>query len=224
MFIFAIMNLIETESELKKRCKYSYHWGQKQNDKWDDLTNFIYHTKSFDNLLNETEKAYTLVQNKIERQNFFNYSANRWYNFNSAMAVEQIICSVPGIQPALNPHDRLVDFTINGIRFDHKTSVFPEGFKKSIEYAIENKKELIKWLYDNQSQQKRKHLDNRLFIVVYAKDGKHWKLKAEIGWLKDIILNYAKNFNKDNLVRLKLKKNGEETLSDIIWDIEKGVK
>jgi hypothetical protein len=215
------MDLLKTESELKKRWPYTYHWGQKQNDFWDDLTNFIYKTDSFDQLLKETEKAYLKYKSDIDRQIFFNYAANRWYNFNSAMAVEQIICSVPGIEPALNPHDRLVDFTINGIRFDHKTSVFPEGFKKDIEYALNNKKELIKWLYANQSQQKRKHLDNRLFIIVYAHDGKHWKLKAEIGWLKDIILNYAKNFNKDNLIRLKLKDNGEVTLSDIIWAVKR---
>ncbi len=215
------MDLLKTESELKKRWPYTYHWGQKQNDFWDDLTNFIYKTDSFDQLLKETEKAFLKYKSDIDRQIFFNYAANRWYNFNSAMAVEQIICSVPGIEPALNPHDRLVDFTINGIRFDHKTSVFPEGFKKDIEYALNNKKELIKWLYANQSQQKRKHLDNRLFIIVYAHDGKHWKLKAEIGWLKDIILNYAKNFNKDNLIRLKLKDNGEVTLSDIIWAVKR---
>jgi hypothetical protein len=215
------MDLIKTESELKKRWPYKYHWGQKQNDLWDDLTNFIYKSDSFEQLLKETEKAFSRHKTNINRQNFFNYAANRWYNFNSAMAVEQIICSVPDIEHALNPHDRLVDFTINGIRFDHKTSVYPEGFRHDIEYAIKNKKELIEWLYANQSQQKRKHLDNRLFIIVYAQNGKHWKLKAEIGWLKDIILNYANNFNEGNLTRLKLKNNGEETLSDIIWAVKK---
>jgi hypothetical protein len=56
---------------------------------------------------------------------------------------------------------------------------------------------------------------------VYSQNGKHWKLKAEIGWLKDIILNYANNFNEGNLTRLKLKNNGEETLSDIIWAVKK---
>jgi len=220
MFTFAIMNLIETESELKKRWPYKYHWGQKQNDLWDDMTNFIYHINSFEHLLNETGKTFTEIKQEFDRQDFFNYAANRWYNFLSAMAVEQIICTVPGIEPALNPHDRLVDFTIHGIKFDHKTTVFPEGFKRDVDYAVKNRKELIEWLYANQSQQKRKHLDNRLFIVVYSSDGKHWKLKAEILWLKDIILNYANNFNKNNLIRLKLKNNGEETLSDIIWAIK----
>lgn len=215
------MNLEKIESELKKRCKYKYRWGQKQNDRWDDFTNYIYHVNGFDNLLQETEKAYAKLKDRIERQDFFNYAANRWYNFNSAKVVEHIICTVPGIMPAKNPQDRLVDFTVNGIRFDHKTSVFPEGFGKDINYAMNHKRELIEWLYANQSRQKRKHLDNRLFIIVYDHDGKHWKLKAELLWLKDIILNYAKHFDKKNLVRLNLKKNGEETLSDIIWAIKK---
>ena len=55
------MDLLKTESELKKRWPYTYHWGQKQNDFWDDLTNFIYKTDSFDQLLKETEKAWEWV-------------------------------------------------------------------------------------------------------------------------------------------------------------------
>ena len=40
-------SLIQIESELKKRLSYPYKWGQKQNDIFDNQTNFIYHTFSF---------------------------------------------------------------------------------------------------------------------------------------------------------------------------------
>ena len=35
---------------------------------------------------------------------------------------------------------------------------------------------------------------NRLFIVLYSKDGEHWKLKSEIMWLKDRIEKYMIGF------------------------------
>ena len=35
-------NLFDIESELKKRLSYPYKWGQKQNDNFDRLTNFVY--------------------------------------------------------------------------------------------------------------------------------------------------------------------------------------
>lgn len=224
------MNLSQIEIELKKRTQYAYNWGRKQNDMWDNFTNYIYETNNFKELLKKTEKRLAYIKNATlgtnssfkekDRQDFFNYATNRWYNFHSAQAVEKIICSVDGIVPAKNGKDKLVDFSINGITFDHKTSVFPKGFGKDVEYAKTHKTELIKWLYENQSQQKRKHLENRLFIIVYNSDGKHWKLKAELSWLKNIILDYANNFKKENLVSIKLKNDESKTLADILWAIK----
>ncbi|MEE9430262.1 MAG: hypothetical protein V3V16_04430, partial [Melioribacteraceae bacterium] len=205
------MNLIKIEKELKKRLPYNYSWGRKQNDEWDKITNFIYRINEFDLLVQNIKQEYEkLIKNSsIDKTEFFNYAANRWYNFHSAMAMEEIFCTSPKITAAKNSKDRLVDFSINEITFDHKTSVFPKGFGYNLDYAMGNKPKLIKWFYDNQSQQQRKHLDNRLFIVVHSATGKHWKLKAEIEWLKNIVIDYATNFNQNNLISLELKNNGD---------------
>lgn len=97
--------------------------------------------------------------------------------------------------------------------------MFPTGFNKSFEYAKNNKKELIEWLYENQSQEGRKHLKNRLFIVIFDnKNNEHWKLKAEINLLKAAINNYVEHFSILNLTKINF--GNEEILSDIIW-IEK---
>jgi hypothetical protein len=61
-------------------------------------------------------------------------------------------------------------------------------------------------------------LKNRLFIVLYSSDGDHWKLKAEISWLKERIEKYMEGFNPHFLLRFPLEKN-QETLSDVIWAI-----
>ncbi|MEE9350511.1 MAG: hypothetical protein V3U80_10725 [Flavobacteriaceae bacterium] len=201
------MDLERVEKELKKRWETSYNWGRKQSDDWDKKSNFIYTTYSYKKLLERTEKL------SIELKN---YALNRWYNYWSAKAVESIFTTHKNIIAQRNVYDKLVDFTINNIPFDHKTTVFPKGFKKDIAYAIKHKKELITWLYNNQSQQGRKHLKNRLFVVLYDDTTKqHWKMKAEINCLKFEIEKYISNFSKKSLTTLNL---GEGSiLSDIVW-------
>ncbi|MEA1986419.1 MAG: hypothetical protein U9N76_02880, partial [Candidatus Marinimicrobia bacterium] len=205
--------IIEIETELKKRLKYPYKWGQKQNDNDDKKTNFIYHTFYFNQLI---EKIKNEFKNESDYKQLANYALNRWYNFWSAMAVEKIFCSLPNVKPALNKYNKLVDFTINGIQFDHKTTVFPKGYNNSFEYAKNNPTKIIRWLYANQSQEQRKHFRNRLFIILYNSTGEHWKLKAEISIMKDQILNYVKNFNKNSLINFH-HKDGYDIYSDVIW-------
>ena len=206
-------DLQKIETELKKRLTYPYKWGKKQNDQYDKLTNFIYRTFLFDDVLKEINKRF---KNDKDNKNISNYALNRWYNFWSAQAIEKIFCSLPSVKPALDTKNRLVDFTIEGVTFDHKTSVFPKNFPYPINEAVKKTDELIKWLYKNQSQQQRKHLKNRLFIVLYSTDGEHWKLKADIVWLKERIEKYMEGFNPNYLLKFPLEK-GYFTLADVIW-------
>lgn len=209
-------NLEEIETELKKRLNYPYKWGQRQNDNFDKQTNFIYHIFPFEELLKEIESRFKTEE---DYDLYFNYTINRWYNFWSAQAVENIFCSLPNVKPALDSKNRLVDFTIQGESFDHKTSIFPKNFPYKIDDAIKKTDELIKWLYKHQSQQQRKHLKNRLFIVLYARNGEHWKLKSEINWLKERIEKYMLGFNPNFLLKFNLEKE-KPTLADVIWAIK----
>jgi hypothetical protein len=208
-------NLIQAEKELKKRLIYPYKWGRKQNDQFDKLTNFVYHIHFFDDVISEINRRF---KDDREHQDISNYALNRWYNFWSAQAVEKIFCSLPNVKPALDSKDKLVDFTIDGVTFDHKTSIFPKNFPYQIDQAIKKTDELINWLYKNQSQQQRKHLKNRLFIVLYSSDGEHWKLKSEISWLKERIEKYMIGFNPHYLLKFQFEKN-ESAISDIIWAV-----
>ena len=208
------INLKTLEIELQKRLPYPYTWGRKQNNKWDTYTNFIYKTSSWDALLPQMAKS--VEKHALNKRELFNYTINRWYNFWSATAVEQIFTSLPEVIPAKNQKDKIVDFFIQDIPFDHKTTVFPKHFRKSISYAKTHKKELIEWLYNNQSKEQRHHLKNRLFIVVYDENGDHWKLKAKLSVLKTEIEKYVSNFNSNNLHSLTFA-DQSRALSDIIW-------
>ncbi len=203
------------ETELKKRLAYPYQWGRRQSNDYDQATHFIYHTFSFADLLRETEQRFNT---QPDYQGYFNYALNRWFNFWSSVAVEQIFCTMPGVKAALNPRDRLVDFTLQGITFDHKTSVFPKNFAQSLALTQHNPRPLIQWLYDNQSQEGRKHLQNRLFVVLYAADGEHWKLKAEIGWLQILVERYVRAFSPTQCHSFHFFPKAP-TLSDVIWAV-----
>ncbi len=200
------MDLQRLERELKKRLPYPYSWGRKQNNNWDSLTNFIYKTYSFSKLLEKVE----LLDEGIK-----NYALNRWFNFWSAKGVEYVFASHENVRANTNQYDKLVDFSINNIDFDHKTSVFPRGFGRDVNYARENERELIEWLYKNQSSQGRQHFKNRLFVVLYDKNNQHWKMKAEIGLLKQKIDDYVINFNENKLKKFDF--NQGEVYSDVIW-------
>lgn len=121
-----------------------------------------------------------------------------------------------GVQAVIENKDFEKDFYLFGIPIDHKTSVFPKHFNKTFDYAQKHKAELIEWLYKNQSTQKRHHFKNRLFIVVYDKNGEHWKLKAEISLLKKAIQKYVARFKREQLHSFTFV-DAQITLSDIIW-------
>jgi len=200
------LDLERVEYELKNRWRYPYKWGRKQSDSWDSQTAFIYTTYSVNALIRKSQHL------SVELQN---YAFNRWYNYWSAMAVEDIFKSNPKVNPNPNIYDKYVDFTIDGIEFDHKNSIFPRGFNNSYSYARDNELELIKWLYANQSQEGRKHLRNRLFVVFYDKFGKHWKMKAEIMMLQKQIDSYLNEFDQSKLYELDFGKG--VVYADIIW-------
>ncbi len=202
-----LLDLKKTELELKKRLNYDYKWGRKQADNWDEKTKFIYEINYFEELLNKV---------KALDDDLKNYALNRWYNFLSAKAVEHLFSNHHQVNPQKNPRDKEIDFHLEQIPFDHKTSVFPKGFKQNYDYAVQNKKELILWLYQNQSQQGRQHFKNRLFVIVHDREkSEHWKLKAEIFLLKEKIDDYINNFKVENLI--KIKYNGQMIFSDIIF-------
>ena len=203
------------EHELKKRFAHSYEWGQHQNDEWDRFTDFVYHIFSFEALLKEIESRF-----KVEPmyEEILNYGMNRWYNFWSAKAIEQIFCSHPGVKAARDSNDRLREFRIGDLSFDHKTSTYPRGFNHDLDFGQKHPRELIEWFYTHQSQQRRKHFENRIFIVLYATDGQHWRLKAELSWLEGILKTYLDQFDATKLHRYKFE-GKRETVADLLWAV-----
>ncbi len=115
------VDILKLEQELKKRLTFPYQWGVRQNDYYNGQTSFIYKTYFFDDLILKIDE---LFKNRPDYNQFKNYALNRWFNFWSAKGIESIFCSCEGVKPELDEKNRLADFEINGIKFDHKSSVY----------------------------------------------------------------------------------------------------
>ncbi len=211
------VDLETVENELKKRWTYQYRWYRKQNDLWDKQSTFVYEILPWEELVERV--ALEVEQHRLPKREFFYYCSIRWYNFWSAMAIEQIFSTIDGVEPLANTKNRTKYFSLFGVSFDHKTSIFPKHFGRSLYFAQRHPEKLIIWLYKNQSSQQRQHFENRLFLLVYSKNGEHWKLKAEISWIKSIIEKYVATFDATTLNSFEFKP-GKIIFSDIIWAIK----
>lgn len=207
-------DLKHIESNLKKRWAHPYRWSKKQDDLWDNATKCIYKTPSWEEVVYQIKED--AVAHKFKETAFFNYAINRWYNFWSAQAVEQLFIAMPGFAANPKPLENHYDFKWLGEPIDHKTSVFPKGFGKDFAFAKAHKTQLLHWFYKHQSTGQRFHLNNRLFIVVHDKNGEHWKLKAEIELLRAAIEPYGRQ-NTPAVMEVLNLEEGKETLADIIW-------
>ncbi len=216
----ALLNIDLLEIELKKRLIYPYYWGRIQNNDWDKTTSFIYSTNNFDDLIIQINKHFKQLKRETAFDDFFNYTLNRWYNFWSARGVEHLFTTLPKVTANSDKYDKQIDFWIEGIPFDHKTSVYPKGYNKSIEEALKKPADLAYWLYQNQSHQGREHFKNRLFVLLYQKNGQHWQLKAELNLIKLAVEKYVKNFKAENLINYSFEGEKNQTLTDVIFIIK----
>ncbi|GAB4397320.1 MAG: hypothetical protein OHK0053_13480 [Microscillaceae bacterium] len=209
--------LAKAEAELKKCRPHLAPWGRKQNDEWDQLTRFVYQVDNFEALQDK------IAQSKADwPEGTAHYARNRWYNYWSARAIEQIFAQSPDVQPASRLYDKQVDFSLQGIDFDHKTTVFPKNYGPSLAEAQLRPSELMQWLYLHQSSEGRQHFANRLFVVLYHSEGYHYFLKAELAWLQTKVEAYLANFDPQQLTVLYFAGQDTLTYCDAIWAVWEG--
>ena len=209
-----VRNIGELEEELHKRLPYHYDRGRVQNNERDTMTKYIYKTHTRDELVERT-KHLAQQYPTYNKRDLFNYAANRRYNFWSAQGVEHIFVSHQRVEAEQDRYHQSIDFWIDGMPFDHKTSVLPRWRGKDLAYAQSHRWELIDRLYTHQSQQQRLHMRNRIFVLVAAEDGAHWRLKADLGLLQHHITQYLDEFTVESLY--SFSHQWETIYSDIIW-------
>lgn len=118
-----------------------------------------------------------------------------YYNTQTTRIIEDIFSQHQNVLPTL-VDIKGVDFFINDIPLDLKITRIPDGFDETFD-----KLELIKWLYENQSEQ-RFGAENRLFLILNDKNHPEQTDKLKITHYEDIkksVNSYLDNFKSSNL-------------------------
>ena len=134
-------------------------WKVKQNNHLDAKTKFIYGTKSLYELR-------LIAETKKLSEEELTYAEHRWRNFKRHDAWLSVIClKWPDVQRASDPRDPDKDFSMevlnHRLEFDLKVTRMPKSIPVSL-----NDRELVLWMYRNQSKESRYHLRNRIFVVA----------------------------------------------------------
>ena len=129
-----------------------------QNNEQDRKTKFIYDVTDFDTLK-------LLCNTVLSKDEDRKYAYHRWVNFQSSIYCEQLFCKY-GAKKVKNKKDKNKDIYIDDIAYDVKLTIYPTT--TAIKYDLDTEdgiEGLIRWFYNNQSGEGRKHYKNRIFIV-----------------------------------------------------------
>lgn len=195
-----------------KRClsMISADWKM-QNNYMDKSTNFIYKCETLEeciNLINSTG---------VDKE----YALHRWYNYMTSIACEYIFCEYGAIHDE-DKYNHDVDIYINGVPFDVKLTIYPAKLSHR-PYDLKTrsgKNKMIEWYYANQSQQARKQMLNRLYVVCDGKNAYECLvMKSDFEILHKKIRAFMEHSLKKGLNEIQISDNGitYSLKSDIIY-------
>ncbi|HVC34404.1 MAG TPA: hypothetical protein VNL16_12915 [Chloroflexota bacterium] len=161
-------------------------WGRVQNDAWDGLCPFIFRLRALDSV--RARATQVALERNLDRTEFVQYALRRWYCFWGARQAELLFLCHAGVEPG-PPKDHEVDFTIDGVPFDLKTSELPRAFAGRADAFFADQAKTAVWFYTHQSRERRFHLANRLFLVLDDPTfpEETWRLRADIAALRTSI-------------------------------------
>lgn len=193
-----------TKQELDKAFSLlSTKWGR-QNNISDKRSNFIYQVETVDECLSKAREM------QIDQ----NYVLHRWYNYHTSIYCEHLFVKY-GAKKESDIYNHDIDIYIDDIPYDVKLTVYPAKLEKEgIFYDLntrDGKDKLIQWMYSNQSQQGRKHLKNRFFIVCNGKTTEE-KLskKSDFDTIEQKISNYFEFLKTNKPNEMIITDNGKE--------------
>lgn len=162
-------------------------WGRVQNDAWDHLCPFIFDLRGADAVIARI-KAVSQARPDVEGAELTRYALRRWYCFWGARLAELLFLDHPNVRPG-PPRDHEIDFSIDGVPFDLKTSDLPRVFLGGLPEMLGDPSRAIAWFYAHQSRERRFHVANRLFLVLSdpRAPSETWKLRGDVAALRAAI-------------------------------------
>ena len=200
----------DIEQDLKRAMEIiSANWGM-QNNAYDRSTNFIYRMDSLDDCLVEIERT------RVNKE----YALHRWYNYMTSIRCEYIFCEYGAVHET-DKYNHDVDIYIDTVPFDVKLTVYPAKLSDR-PYDLstrEGKNDMIRWYYSNQSQQSRKQMLNRIYVVCDAPSSyESMVMKSNFNLMRERIGAYMQGISRATLNKIDISDNGKNypLKSDII--------
>ena len=183
------MQHAEIEAEIERiarqlaRVVQTVPWGRVQNDAWDSHCQFIFRLRTVDAVRARAREV--ADEQQLDGGAFVPYALRRWYCFWGARVAELLFLRHPGVV-AGPPKDHEVDFTVDGVPFDLKTSEVPRQFVARLDEWLDDAAVAAAWFYTHQSRERRFHTANRLFLVLCDRDypDEAWRLRADVSALR----------------------------------------
>jgi hypothetical protein len=184
---------IQRISRQLARVAETVPWGRVQDDRWDRLSRFVYRTRSAEAARQQAEDAAATAGLGVDAAAFVQYALRRWYCFWGARLAELLFLGHAGVRPGPPKHHE-VDFTIDGVPFDLKTTEVPRVFAGPVDAWAADPGKLAAWLYQHQSREGRFHTANRLFLVLCdpERPDEAWRLRADPGALSHAVDSFMR--------------------------------
>lgn len=201
---------LQLEKDLRRTLQIISSSWKRQDNSSDDESNFIYRMNSLEECFSEIQRT------KVNKD----YALHRWYNYKTSTTCEKIFCEYGAVHEK-NRSNHDVDIYIDGIPFDVKLTVYPKSLSKNI-YDLSTrvgKDGMIQWYYSNQSQENRKQILNRLYVVCDATSyNESLLMKCNFSLMRKYIKAFMESIKANGLNEITISDNGKEyhLKSDII--------
>ncbi len=164
-------------------------WGKRQGNRWDRLSNFIYHTPTLQEVWHQVNEVG--LAERLDIEAFGAYTIRRWYNHHTHDQILRLFYAHPDVQQEEDQKHHSIDFYLREIPFDLKISRFPHAYPHSLDHAQHHPRHLVHWLYANQSKEGRYHTGNRLFLILHHNQpGQVWELRRNFAALNQHIRQF----------------------------------
>lgn len=223
-----------------KKIKEIPQWRKIQNNNTDDKIDY---SELED--IDEYDKINELIKEKGEIQNK-DYWLRRWIKIKTEQCDRYLFSQSKRVKDNYNKKSKKYDFIVDGVELDLKATRIPKKllskdfngdikkvydgkYRKHIKQVLENPEEMLEYLYNNQSEERRYSVHNRLFLIACdARSSKYYfdELRLLFNYdAKERLINlFIENFKKDDLIDLNIydkKENLEKSVkSGVIFMVK----
>lgn len=139
----------------------------------------------------------------------------------TSIYTEYLFCEYDAIHDEdLTNHD--IDIYIDGIPYDVKLTVYPVELNNH-PYNLktrQDKNAMISWYYKHQSQQTRKQMLNRIYIVcdAHSQRGK-LKMKSDFDLIRTKVQTFMQHVEQNDMNKIEIPDEGKKyrLKSDIVY-------